>query len=217
MSPIIIKNRSSVDVCSVTRSGIGMVQGVVEKAGWKIGDSIQVGFIEKAKCILLGLTSGDDGFGISYANTKAKKKTGGKIYCVAFIRNYLQTLVELPKKNLLPVFLRSSDWTLALLLEPLEWCVEDFTKSGANSIPKDSIGVYGLLGKRDALLRIGEGSIKDRINTHLQDTRFSPPTVKRFRYFVLDSQDDGKILEKVLIEEYENETGVLPRFQEIRA
>ena len=130
---------------------------------------------------------------------------------------YLETLVELPKKNLLPVYLTGSDWRVAVLLEPLEWCIEDFTKAGANNIPKDSIGVYGLLGKGDALLRIGEGKIEDRINTHLKDSRFSPPTVKRFRYFCLDEQDDGKILEKVLIEEYENETGVLPRFQEIRA
>jgi hypothetical protein len=192
-----------------------MVQGVVEKSGWKIGDLIQVGFIVRAKCILLGSASGNEGFGLAYAN--AKKKTGGRVYCVAFIRNYLQTMVELPKKNLLPVLLKESDWRLAVLLEPLEWCVEDFTKAGANSIPKGSIGVYGLLGKGDALLRIGEGNIRDRINAHLKDGRFSPPTVKRFRYFCLDEQADSKILEKVLIEEYEKETGVLPRFQEIRA
>lgn len=70
-----------------------MVQGVVEKSGWKIGDVIQVGFIEKAKYILLGSASGDVGFGVAYANSR--KKTGGRVYCVVFIRNYLATLVEL--------------------------------------------------------------------------------------------------------------------------
>ncbi len=135
----------------------------------------------------------------------------------SFISNYLQTLVELPIKNIIPVFLKNSDWKMALVLEPIQWQKDEFSKTGANKVPKDSIGVYELLGNGDAVLRVGEGKIKERFNAHLSDKRFSPPTVKAFRYVALDDSDDGKIMEKVRIAEYEAETGVLPRFQEIRA
>ena len=137
--------------------------------------------------------------------------------CRSFITNYLQTIVELPKKNIVPVFLKNTDWTMGLMLEAIEWEKADFSKTGVNTVSRDVVGVYELLGKGDAVLRVGEGKIKDRINAHLQDKRFAPPTVKAFRYVVLDSTDDSKILEQIRIEEYERETGILPRFQEIRA
>ncbi len=86
-----------------------------------------------------------------------------------------------------------------------------------NNVPNDTIGVYELLGTRDAVLRIGEGKIKERMNNHLKDPRFSPPTIKNFRYLVLNDPTDGKILEKIQIEGYLNEAGILPRFQEIKA
>jgi hypothetical protein len=215
VSPIIVQNRSNLPVCSVSRAGIGMMQAVVEQAGWNMGDMIEVGFIEKAKCILLRPSRGNDGFKLAYSN--ANKETGGRIFCNAWIRNYLQTVVELPKKNLVPIITKSSEWTMVLLLEKFEWSQEEFSKSGVNAVPKDIVGIYELLGKGDAVLRVGEGIIKDRINAHLKDSRFAPPTVKSFRYLALDDPIDGKILEKVLIAKYENEAGVLPRFQEIRA
>ena len=213
--PIIVKPQTNVQVCSVSRAGIGMVQAVVDESGWKIGDRIEIGFIEKALCILLRKIKGDGGFKLSYSN--ARKKTGGRIECRSFTRNYLQTLVELPVKNIIPVFLKNSDWDVVLPVEPIEWEKQEFSKAGVNQVPKDSVGVYELLGNGDAVLRVGEGKIKERINAHLADKRFAPPTVKAFRYLALDDAVDGKIMEKVRIEEYERETGVLPRFQEIRA
>jgi hypothetical protein len=215
VSPLIVQNRTNLPVCSVSRAGIGMVQAVVEQASWNIDDRIEVGFIEKAKCILLRKTHGNDGFKLAYSN--ANKKTGGRIGCNAWVRNYLQTVVELPKKNLIPVFTKGADWTIALLLEDFDWIQEEFSKLGVNTVPKDTAGIYELLGKGDAVLRVGEGIIKDRINAHLKDSRFAPPTVKSFRYIALSDPIDGKILERVLIAKYENEVGVLPRFQEIRA
>jgi hypothetical protein len=192
-----------------------MVQAVVDETGWKIGDKIEIGFIEKARCILLRSVKDGEGFRLAYSD--ARKKTGGRVNCKAFSRNYLQTLVELPLRNVVPVFPKNSDWTMVLVLEPISWQREEFSKAGANKIPKDTIGIYELLGSGDAVLRVGEGKIKERISAHLNDKRFSPPTVKAFRYLDLGDPDDGKILEKVRIEEYERTTGVLPRFQEIRA
>jgi len=215
MSPIIIKPKTVAQVCSVSRTAIGMVTAVVDQTGWAIGDRIQIGFIESVRCILLKRIESDDGFRLSYSN--ARKQTGGRVECRSFMTNYLQTIVELPKKNIVPVFLKNTDWTMALMLEEIEWEKTDFSKTGVNTVSRDLLGVYELLGKGDAVLRIGEGKIKDRINAHLADKRFAPPTVKSFRYVGVNSTDDTKILEQIRIEEFERETGILPRFQEIRA
>ena len=213
--PMVIKNKSSVDVCSITRGGIGMMNGVVEKAGWKIGNMIQVGFIENAACLLLRRSDEKDGFKLAYANKT--KKSGGKVYCVAFIQNYLQTIFEIPKKGINPVHLSATDWDIALILDEPEWSVMDFTKSDVNKIPKDHVGIYELIGRGGAVLRIGEGRIYDRLNTHLKDKRFAPPVIKGFRYVSLNEVVDGQLFEKVRIQQFETEAGVLPRFQEIRA
>ena len=197
------------------RNGIGMVQSVVQRAKWSIGDRIEVGFIAAAKCLLLRSLSNEDGFKLGYANTR--KKTGGRISCEAFVRNYLATLIELPRKNVAPVFLNGSDWAIALLLEQIDWTTEEFSKAGSNTCAKDAVGVYALLGNDEVILRIGEGKIRDRINAHLQDTRFAPPTIKSFRYLALADSTDSQLMEKILLQGYEDNIGVLPRFQEIRA
>ena len=212
---MIIKNKASVDVCSVTNAGIGMMSGVVKNAGWKIGDIIQVGFIENAACMIFGKHAGNTGFKLAYANKQ--KKTGGKIYCVSFIQNYLQTLFEIPKKNISPVNLSNTGWDMGLILDEPEWSVDGFTKSDVNKINKNEVGVYELLGKGDAVLRIGEGKIYERLNTHLKNKRFAPPAIKAFRYVALNEPADGQLFEKIRITQFENMAGVLPRFQEIRA
>ncbi|MCG3138136.1 MAG: hypothetical protein HJJLKODD_01996 [Phycisphaerae bacterium] len=213
--PMIVKHRSNLEVCSVSRAGIGMVQAIVEKLRWKIGDRVQVGFIGSAKCLLLRPAPTDDGFRLAYANTR--KKTGGRIFCNAFVRNYLATIIELPKRNILPILLSSSEWSVALLLEPMKWQSEEFSKNGANAVGKDAIGVYELLGNQDLVVRIGEGKIRDRIAAHLMDERFRPPAVKSFRHLALDDPADSPLMEKILLRQYEAEIGVLPRFQEIRS
>jgi len=170
-----------------------MVQSVVERAKWNIGDRIQVGFIESAKCLLLRSVSDADGFKLAYANTR--KKTGGRVFCNAFIRNYLSTIIALPKRSITPIFFKGSDWHVALLLEPIDWRTEEFSKTGSNALSKDAVGVYKLLGNGEVVLRIGEGKIRDRINAHLQDSRFAPPTVKSFRYVILADSVDSQLME----------------------
>jgi hypothetical protein len=193
-----------------------MMQSVVDHAKWKIGEKIQVGFINNANALLFRTVSGEDeGFKLGYSD--AKKKTGGRIGVKSFVRNYLATVVTLPKKNLSPIFLTGTDWQMALFLEPIKWSKSEFSKSGLDALKKDDVGAYELLGTGDAVLRIGEGRVRDRINAHLQDQRFAPPTVKAFRCLLLSDAEDSKVLERILIDEYINNIGVLPRFQEIKA
>ncbi len=101
----------------------------------------------------------------------------------------------MPKKNVVPLFLKKSDWTIALVLESIAWEKEEFSKSGTSKVPKGKVGVYELLGNGDAVLRVGEGIVKDRVNAHLSDNRFAPPTVKAFRYLVAENSEDSKLLE----------------------
>lgn len=193
-----------------------MGHGVVQQARWKVNDRIEVGWVQKATCIVLRQANGGgEGFLLGYSD--ARHKTGGKIQCKAFIQNYLQTLIDLPKHGLEPVFFKDGKWSVALLLETLGWVSHAFSKTDANRIPPTAVGVYELLGKGDAVLRIGEGKIRERIDAHLKDIRFAPPTVKSIRYLDLDSSEDSQLIEKMLIAKYEAETGILPRFQEIRA
>ena len=213
--PMTIKNKSRVDVCSITKSGIGMTTGVAKENGWKAGNMIQVGFIENAACMIFRKHDEETGFKLAYANNR--KKTGGKIYCVAFIQNYLQTLFEIPKKNVQPIHLSNTDWDMAISLDEPGWETLEFTKNSVNKINKADVGVYELIGKSNAVLRIGEGKLYDRLNTHLKDKRFAPPAIKAFRYVALNEPADGQLFEKIRITQFENTAGVLPRFQEIRA
>ena len=216
MSPLIVKHKAKNQNCSVTRAGIGIPQSIVEKIAWPIGRTIEVGFIEKARCVLLRvLKEEDEGFRFCYGD--ARNRTGGRINCKAFIQNYLGTVVPLPKKRLEPIIIKDAHWGLYLFLEPLDWQMEEFSKSGVDKVGTGMVGLYELLGNKDITLRVGQGIVRDRMNAHLKDQRFSPPTVRNFRYMLLDEEEDAKILERVLIAKYEEETGVLPRFQEIRA
>jgi len=107
MCPIKIIARERQKGCSVSRSGIGLPEAVVKESGLKIGEKIGIEFIPVVKCILLSKTNGPsnaeenaDAFKLTYANTR--RKTGGKLHCTAFCRNYLQALVSLPKRNIPP-------------------------------------------------------------------------------------------------------------------
>ena len=216
MCPIKVSARSKQKTCSVGRAGIGFPQAIVEKTGWLVGDKIEVAFIPDVKCILLSnATESEDAFTLGYAN--ARSKTGGRISCQAFVRNYLQALVALPRRNIVPVLLERSDWRVALLLEQINWQTGEFSKAGWENAPRDAIGVYELLGKGGAVLRIGEGRIRDRIKAHLDDPARFLPTVKMFRFVTLTDKTDTELLEKILIAQYEAETGVLPPFNDIRA
>src|SRR5690349_4500835 len=119
--PIIISAQSRQKACSVTRSGIGMPQPIVARAKWRQSqDKVEIAFIAETKCILVSKsTQSPDGFLISYANPQTK--TGARIACQSFARNYLQAIADLPKKNLLPIIFPHDKWRLALILDELPW------------------------------------------------------------------------------------------------
>ena len=207
----------------LSRSGIGIPEAVVKESGLKVDDKIGIAFIPLVKCILLSkinepsnVKENNDAFKLTYTNTR--KKMGGKVHHTSFCKNYLQALVSLPKRNIPPVVLEKSEYRLALLLEPIEWIKRQFIKDGLKEVSKDAIGVYELLGgASDTVLRIGEGRIMDRIGEHLNDPLRFKPKVKNFRYVELDDKEDCQLMEKLLIDKFERENGVLPLFNEIRA
>lgn len=217
MSPIVISAKAKQRCVSISRAGIGVPQSVVDQTGWKQGkDKVEVGFIPDALCVLLGKSSESvDAFLVSYAN--ARSKTGARIACQAFARNYLQALVALPKRNITPIVFGHDKWCVALLLEDVKWEHQEFSKAGADAVPKGWLGIYRLLGKRSAVLRIGEGIIRERVSSHLHDHVRFMPEVKNFQYARIAQKEDAEIMEKVLIAQYEADTGAIPPLNEIHA
>lgn len=214
--PIIISANLIKNTCSISNQGVGIAQSVIDQAKWKIGDKVEAGFIPETKCMLLShITKSDNAFMLCHAN--AKKKKGGRIYCQAFIRNYLQAITILPKYKVAPLFIDDNRWRIALLLDELEWRIHDFTRAEVENIDDVTYGVYELLGKENSILRVGEGKVKDRIKDHLKDTTRFSPIVKKFRFVALSSKEDVCLMEKVLITKYQNETGTLPPLNYIKA
>lgn len=222
MSPLIVQaGDPRKRTCSVSRTGISLSQPIIDQTKWNIGDKIEIGFIRKVSCILLRKTTeASNCFRLTYLNNRTK--TGGKIHCVAWCRNYLSAITVLPKRNLCPIFLRTTQWDLALLLEEINWeFEEEFSKAGLEKmkqhVNKEAVGCYVLLGARDKILRYGQGQLVDRLKAHLNDVERFMPLTKKFRAIVFDCKEDAEIFEKVLIAQYELETGMIPPFNEIRS
>jgi len=192
-------------------------QSVVEQAGWKQArDKVEIGYIPDVKCILISKASeSPEGFLLTFANTRSK--TGARIACQSFARGYLQAVTVLPKRNLRAIVFPDDRWKVALFLEELPWQTEEFSKKGVENVDKEALGVYHLLGRQSAILRVGQGKIKERINAHLNDQVRFMPTVKAFRYARIAVKEDAELLEKSLIAQYEAETGALPPLNDIRS
>ena len=201
----------------MSRAGIGLPQPVVQQTGWRQGrDKVEIGYIPDAKVILIGKPSeSEDSFLVAYANTRSK--TGARIACQSFCRSYLQAVVVLPKRNLIPVIFDDEKWCTALFLEDLPWETEEFTKKGVEAVNNKTVGVYELLGRRTTVLRVGEGKIRERINAHLGDHVRFMPSVKSFRYAPLTMKEDAQLLERILIAQYEAYAGAIPPLNEIRS
>jgi hypothetical protein len=214
--PVIISANSMRKACSVSRAGVGAPQSIVEQAGWKQGqDKVEIGFIADASCILISKPSRSEGaFLVSFANKRTQ--TGARIACEAFARNYLQAVTVLPRR-IAPVVFNDGMWRVALFLENLPWQTEEFSQKGVENMPGDATGVYQLLGRGGAVLRVGEGKIRERMNNHLGDHLRLMPSVKAFRCLSLKTKEDGELLEKILLAQYEAEAGVLPALNEIRS
>jgi hypothetical protein len=214
--PVVISAKSMRKACSVSRAGVGAPQSIVEQAGWKQGqDKVEIGFISDATCVLISKPSqSDDAFLVSFANKRTQ--TGARIACEAFARNYLQALTVLPKR-IAPIVFSDGNWRVALFLEDLLWQTDEFAKKGVENVSGDAIGVYQLLGRGGAVLRVGEGKIRERMNAHLGDHLRLMPSVKMFRYITVKMKEDAELLEKILIAKYEADAGVLPALNEIRS
>ena len=216
MSPIKKSSREHQKKASIGRSGIGFSQTFVEKIGWKRGQhKVEISFILNAKCILVSKpTQSNDAFLVSYGNKR--KLSGAKINCLALVRNYLQALVTLPIKTI-PVIINHKHWQVALILDEINWITEEFSKSGNDNLTKNLQGVYQLLGKNKTILKIGEGLVKDRIRSYLSEPLRFSPQVKEFRYIYFEDKEDCELMEKILLAQFEAETGVLPHLNDIRA
>jgi hypothetical protein len=223
MSLIIVSSKAGHNSCSITRSGVVVSQSIVEKLSWTPNNSenrVEIGFLTECNWLLVGKPSDNpEGFLLSLSKVRIKegRKVGATISCIAFVKNYLQAIIPIPKKGIIPIMFKDKRWSFAIPIENFSWQEEEFSKAGVNKISSKLIGVYQLLGNEDSVLRVGEGKISDRLNAHLSDPMRFLPRVKKIRYFQTSTKEDAELAEKILIAKYENETGVLPPLNEVRA
>ena len=84
-------------------------------------------------------------------------------------------------------------------------------KTNSSSLPSNAIGIYRYLDKNGDVIYIGEGVIKER----LQSTERKDWEIHKIEYSILNSKDESLKWESFYIGEYTNHFGLLPPFNRI--
>ena len=84
-------------------------------------------------------------------------------------------------------------------------------KTNSSSLPSNAIGIYRYLDKNGDVIYIGEGVIKER----LQSTERKDWGIHKIEYSILNSKDESLKWESFYIGEYTNHFGLLPPFNRI--
>lgn len=217
MSPVELLPMGKISNCGVNQDGtISLPQHVIEALGWRIGDEIAASYIPSPVTLLLRVArDGRPGYKLSYLSRSGRVRRGGKLNCRAFTTHILRPRVPLPQRDIPPALLHSGDYELALLFEAVPWKTVECSMAGCQQLPADNIGIYQLLGGDQAVLKIGEGVLQNRLREHLRDERLVRQA-RTLQYLVLP-KEDSVVLEKVLLALYEAEHQALPPFNAIRA
>src|SRR5258708_11219081 len=206
------------DTCSFNADGtISVPQRVMQRLNWQHNQKIALSYIAEPLTLLLAAAENEvPGFTLSYRNRTVSTSVGGRISCTKFTNEVMRTKVALPARRIFPVFLRNVNYQLALLLQPIDWLVVDFSLAGCLQINPELKGVYQLLSADQKVLRIGEGAIQSRIKEHLKDERLAR-AAKTLRYLGLADKEETSLMEKILIAHHEANYRELPQFNAIRA
>jgi len=115
---MIISVNSCKTTCRVSVDGIMLPQFVIEQSGLRPTiDRVEIGYLPHIKCVLISnrIEGSERSFLISYLNIRCN--TGGKINCLSFCKNTLNHVIELPKREIVPMLINGGKWRLALILE----------------------------------------------------------------------------------------------------
>jgi len=204
--------------CSFNSEGtLTFPQRVIDLLGWEHNAKIALSYIHEPLTLLLRSAEiGHPGFTLSHLSHADTGKAGGKISCTKFSKEVLRSRIVFPLRGLVPIFLKSSNFQLALTLQSPEWRTVEFSLTGCQKISPEVKGVYQLLSSDMKVLRIGEGIVQTRTREHLKDQRIVQST-QLVRYISLEDKEETEIMEKILIAYHEAEHKHLPEFNSIRA
>ena len=209
----------NLQTCSVSEDGvIGLPRVIIEQLAWPVPSKVAVDYLLDPLLLLLRRAdpSQQAGYTLDYQTRPATHRTGTKITCRVLAKTILRPRIVLPIRGLAPIFLPTGPYALALILESLPWVTLDFSQTGIKAIADPLKGVYQLLDPSGNIVRIGEGSLAARLREHLKDARLTSGA-HSLQYFPLADKEETQLWERVLLAQYEQQTGQLPLFNRIRA
>lgn len=203
--------------CTFAADGtLSLPQPVLERLGWTAGMRIAVRYLRQPLTLLLWAAPEERAaFTLSYLSRRGDSRRGGKLVCRGFANQIARARVQLPLRELAPAYLNGTPYQLALLLEEPAWALAPFSAAGVAALSPGDVGVYQLLGAADAVVRIGEGSVAERLRQHLRVEELVRAT--RAVRWVEQEKADAVVLERVLLALHRERCGALPRFNAVEA
>ncbi len=223
MPRITVSPKGMSDTISLDPSGaFAFPKRVIDRLKWRVPGMVTVDYLldremsEAPLTLFLSSTSDTHGFTLSYLNATRDGGSGGKIKLQSMVRTVIAPRVVLPTDNLTPIYPQTGLADLVLMLTQPVWTPIEFTLAKLQTIPGDLIGVYQILNESGKPVKIGQGSVANRLREHLKEERYIR-AAKTAQFFPVSLKEDAPIFEQVLIAQHEMVYEALPEMHRIRA
>jgi hypothetical protein len=219
MSPVHVPSGSGALAVTIQREGtISLSAGLCQRLGYQSGDWLHLHYIARGPLVILlrRAENAANAFRLSYLSRTAAGESGGKLRSKPFYDRVLRQRVKLPTPRLQPIIPGRWDYDLGVFVEPIDWQRADFSRNGRDALDAGQTGVYRLLNGRDAVVRIGEGDVAARLTDHLGDPALVN-AVRAIEWVYVPEKLDAQIIQRLLLEAYVDQYGVLPSFNHRRA
>jgi len=212
--PIVRINEKDGKCWIVPKGIINCPKEVIARIGWPNRARIRPSYILSPLVLLFEMGQGEEeGVQLRYTSPASTKGSGATIKSTPLAK-IIGLKTTLPIKGLDPIFPTNGLADLALMIEEPKWINFQLDKTNAQDLPKKT-GVYEFRDSK-ATLRIGEGNISDRIREHLGNTALAGE-VRAARYFLVNDKEESEALEHIMLCQFTERTGQLPRHNMIKA
>lgn len=216
--PVEVRRNTGSTTVGIQKDGtLSLSRGVCNRLGYKPGDSILFYYIDKGPLLILlkKVQAEPDTFRLSYLYKSSSGESGCKIRSKPFYDEVLKPRVRLPKVHLKPIIPNNWIYDVGVFIEDIDWQRAEFSRNGRETIDKNRIAVYRLISSREKILRFGEGNLLDRFADHLGDTTLVKE-VSFIEWAYVRDKEDAQIIQRLLLEQYINQYGVLPELNDRR-
>lgn len=196
--------------CEILPDGeIHLPQNVLDRVGWKHGMYIIPGCLTDGDLLVLLLREAkadEQGFKLSPLYRNGSIYRGGKLRCRRLTHQILRRHLELPLRNIIPIYPEKDRYPLAFMLKLPEWQEVDFSVAGAENLSSRWAGAYRLLMGDRKIYRYGQGICQSRLKEHLKDSTHARQ-VKQFSFFPISEKVDMAYIEHLLLVQYKQING----------